>query len=80
MKIILDENDIKELIKRQYKNITDVIFDIKKGTISAILESNNSEVATDNTVVMTRATPVPTEKKSKSMTSEGVERNLVDLG
>ena len=80
MKIILDENDIKELIKKQYKNITNVIFDIKKSTISAILESNNSEVATDNAVVMTRATPVPTEKKSASMTSEGVERNLVDLG
>jgi hypothetical protein len=73
MKIILDEEDLKELIKQKYSGISNVEFKAKKGNITAILES-------DKAVTVARPTPKPTGKQDISMTGEGRERKMMNLG
>ena len=72
MKIILDENDIKELIKQKYNDAVKITFNSKKGEISAIIDSNKP---------ISVASPKPTISKPISgvMTGENRERKLVEI-
>jgi len=73
LKIILDEKDIIELIKKNYTNAEKVTFNSKKGEITAIIQ-------TDKIVSVASPKPVMTEKPDNTMTGEGRERRLINLG
>ena len=72
MKIILDENDIKELIKQKYNNAIKITFNSKKGEITAIIDS-------DKAVSVASPKPVISKPISGIMTGENRERKLVEI-